>query len=46
MWPFKKSKFAKLEREDVVDSICDLEKQESDLERSIADSSKKIDELI
>ena len=46
MWPFKKNKFAKLKREDVVDSICNLEKQESDLERSIADISKKIDELI
>lgn len=46
MWPFKKNKFAKLQREDVVDSICALEKQESELEKSIIENSKKIDELI
>ena len=46
MWPFKKNKFAKLKREDVVDSICALEKQESELEKSIIENSKKIDELI
>ena len=34
MWPFK-SKFDKLKREDVVDAICNLEKQESDLESAI-----------
>lgn len=45
MWPFK-SKYDKLKREDVVEAICDLEKQESDIETNMAARAKKIDELM
>lgn len=45
MWPFK-SKFQKLTREDVVDSICKLEKESADLEAGLDDKQKKIDELL
>ena len=34
MWPFK-SKFQKLNREDVVDAIISLEKEQSSLEEEI-----------
>ena len=45
MWPFK-SKFDKLKREDVVDAICNLEKQESDLESAIEECARTIEELL
>ncbi len=46
MWPFKKDKFKTLKREDVVDAICELEKQENDIEKSIENMAKQIDELM
>ena len=45
MWPFK-SKVDKLKREDVVDAICNLEKQESDLESAIEERARTIEELL
>ena len=45
MWPFK-SKYDKLKREDVVDSICQLEKQEADIEQGIIEKTKQIEELM
>lgn len=45
MWPFK-SKYEKLKREDVVEAICDLEKQENDLESAIVERARTIDELL
>ncbi len=45
MWPFK-SKYDKLKREEVVDAICTLEKQEADIESGIVDRAKKIEELL
>ena len=43
---FKKNRYKNLKREDVIDSICELEKQENDLEMSIVDISKNIDDLL
>ncbi len=45
MWPFK-SKYDKLKREDVVDAICTLEKQEADIEKEIEERTRKIEELM
>ena len=45
MWPFK-SKYDKLTREEVVDSICKLEKELNDLEDGIMSSQGRIDALI
>ena len=45
MWPFK-SKYDKLTREEVVDSICSLERELSDLETDIMSSQSKIDALM
>lgn len=45
MWPFK-SKYDKLKREDVVDAICSLEKQEDDLEEAISSRAREIEELL
>lgn len=45
MWPFK-SKYEKLKRGDVVEAICDLEKQENDLESAIVERARTIDELL
>lgn len=45
MWPFK-SKYEKLKREDVVEAICDLEKQENELESAIVERARTIDELL
>ncbi|HIU61377.1 MAG TPA: hypothetical protein IAB69_01845 [Candidatus Coproplasma excrementigallinarum] len=44
-WPFK-SKYDKLKREDVVDAICNLEKQESDIESAIEERARTIEELL
>ena len=46
MWPFKKDKFKKLKREDVVNAIIELEKQESDIERGIVEKTKQIEDLM
>lgn len=45
MWPFK-SKFDKLKREDVVEAICTLEKQEADIETGITERAKQINDLM
>ena len=45
MWPFK-SKYDKLTREEVVDSICSLERELSDLETDIMSTQSKIDALM
>lgn len=45
MWPFK-SKYDKLKREDVVEAICNLEKQENDTEAAIEERARTIDELM
>ncbi|MCD7728937.1 MAG: hypothetical protein LUI60_03395, partial [Clostridia bacterium] len=45
MWPFK-SKYEKLKREDVVNAICELQKQESELEAGITARGKEIDKLL
>ena len=44
MWPFK-SKYQKLKREDVVDAICNLEKQQQDIETGIVEKTKDIEDL-
>ena len=46
MWPFKKDKFKNLKREDVVNAICELEKQEAEIERGIVEKSKQIDDYM
>ena len=46
MWPFKKDKFKSVKREDVVNAICDLEKQEDNLEKQVEDMGKQIDSLM
>ena len=45
MWPFKR-KYDKLTREEVVESICSLEKELSDIENSIMSSQGKVDQLM
>lgn len=45
MWPFK-SKYQKLKREDVVDAICNLEKQQQDIETGIIEKTKDIEDLL
>lgn len=44
MWPFK-SKYDKLTREEVVEAICQLEKEANSIEEEIMSSQKKIDDL-
>ena len=46
MWPFKRNKFKNLKREDVVNAIIELEKQESEIEKGILEKTKQIDEYI
>ena len=46
MWPFKKNKFKKLKREDVVNSICELETQLSEIEKGITARETTIKELM
>ena len=41
MWPFK-SKYDKLTREEVVDSICSLERELNDLETDIMSAAYKL----
>ena len=45
MWPFK-SKYDKLTREEVVDSICKLEQESKDIEDGLAATQKQIDDLM
>ncbi len=45
MWPFK-SRYDKLKREEVVDAICTLEKQEADIESGIVERAKQIETLM
>ena len=46
MWPFTRNRYKNLKREDVVNAICELEKQENDIERSIEDKTKQIEVLM
>lgn len=45
-WPFKRNKFKKLNREDLVNSICELERQERTSEAEVLQKVKEIDALI
>lgn len=45
MWPFK-SKYDKLTREEVVDSICKLEKESQNIEEGLVEKQKQIDDLM
>ena len=45
-WPFRKNKFKKLNREDLVNSICELERQERTTEAEVLQKIKEIDALI
>ena len=45
MWPFK-SKYDKVTREDVVDAICKLEQESSNIEENLLTAQKRIDELV
>lgn len=45
MWPFK-NKYDKLTREEVVDSICKLEKELQGIEGELAERQKQVDELM
>lgn len=45
MWPFK-SKYDKLTREDVVDAICQLEKQFKEIKDEVNNIQKQIDDLM
>lgn len=46
MWPFKRNKFRKLNREDLVNSICELERQERTVEAEVFQKVKEIDALM
>ncbi|MBE7075532.1 MAG: hypothetical protein E7375_00490 [Clostridiales bacterium] len=46
MWPFKKNKFKNLKREDLVNSICELERQERTAEAEVYQKIKEIDALM
>ncbi len=45
-WPFKRNKFKRLNREDLVNSICELERQERTAEAEVFQKIKEIDALI
>ncbi len=45
MWPFK-SKYDKLTREEVVDSICKLEKEAQNIEDGLVEKQHQIDDLM
>ncbi len=45
-WPFKRNKFKKIQREDLVNSICELERQERTIEAEIFQMQKEIDALL
>lgn len=46
MWPFSRNKFKKLNREDLVNSICELERQERTAEAEVLQKVKEIDALV
>ena len=43
MWLFRRNKFKKLNREDLVNSICELERQERTVEAEVLQKVKEID---
>ncbi len=45
-WPFKRNKFKNLNREDLVNSICELERQERTVEAEVLQKLKEIDALV
>ncbi len=45
-WPFRRNKFKNLNREDLVNSICELERQERTVEAEVYQKLKEIDALI
>lgn len=45
-WPFKRNKFKNIVREDLVNSICELERQERTAEAEITQKQKEIDALL
>lgn len=45
-WPFKRNKFKNIKREDLVNSICELERQERTIEAEIFQQQKEIDALM
>lgn len=45
-WPFKKNKFKNLKREDLVNSICELERQERTAEAEVFQKIKEIETLM
>ncbi len=45
-WPFRRNKFKKLNREDLVNSICELERQERTVEAEVLQKIKEIDALM
>ena len=46
MWPFRRNKYDKLTREDVVDAICKLEQESKEIEDGLGAKQKQIDELM
>lgn len=46
MWLFRRNKFKKLNREDLVNSICELERQERTVEAEVLQKIKEIDALM
>ena len=45
MWPFKKNKFNKLKRDEVVKAIVDLEEREASIEKQLDDFKSNVDAL-
>ena len=45
-WPFRRNKFKNLNREDLVNSICELERQERTAEAEVYQKIKEIDALM
>lgn len=45
-WPFRRNKFKKLNRSDLVNSICELERQERTAEAEVYQKIKEINALI
>ena len=45
MWLFRRNKFKRLNREDLVNSICELERQERTVEAEVLQKIKEIDAL-
>lgn len=45
-WPFKRNKFKNLNRADLVNSICELERQERTIEAEVYQKIKEIDALM